>query len=240
MDRDPKQTLNWIVRNNVRRLVVVGDALHSMSPFKGQGANQALKDGPVLAQWLQKASIDAAVNCFWREIVQRTAPVVQASRLAAKELHSPEIMNQCHGFAGIRDPILLLSKLEEKNIRANPQLDQQITKVIETCHLACVEPKQLVGAFEQEKALQFSESGNLQGLRILSVERHSQSIRSARDADSRSCLHLAAQGGHFWMCKWLLTEVQCDPTLLDKDGKTFLAYIPESKEKLLGFVEGLK
>ena len=35
------------------RVVLLGDAAHPMSMFKGQGCNQAMEDGPLLVSWLQ-------------------------------------------------------------------------------------------------------------------------------------------------------------------------------------------
>lgn len=42
------------------RVTVMGDACHPMSMFKGQGANQALHDGPLLASWLHCGSGSSA------------------------------------------------------------------------------------------------------------------------------------------------------------------------------------
>jgi salicylate hydroxylase len=44
------------------RITVVGDACHPMSMFKGQGANQALLDGPLLASWLSRGG-DVSLSC---------------------------------------------------------------------------------------------------------------------------------------------------------------------------------
>ena len=231
MDRDPREVLELIHQKQAKRLVVVGDALHSMSPFKGQGANQALADGPLLAHWLQKASIDSAITSFWREIVQRTAPVVQASRLAARELHSPEIIECNHGFAGVKPESLatFLIKLQEENIGANlgSKLDEQVAKLIETTGVAVTDEAEapLIGEVEQQKALEYAAAGNVQGLRQLSLLKHSESIRSAADSQSLgTCLHLAAKGGHAITVKWLLMEVNCDATKLDCDKRLPMDY----------------
>jgi salicylate hydroxylase len=67
------------------RVTLIGDACHPMSPFKGQGANQALLDALALARCLYAES-DLAV--FEREMLHRSAVKVQASAEAARFLHS--------------------------------------------------------------------------------------------------------------------------------------------------------
>lgn len=230
MDRDPQQVYAMILDNNVRRLAVVGDALHSMSPFKGQGANQALADGPLLAHWLQKSSIDSALKGFWREAVQRTAPVVAASRLAAKELHSPSIL-QHHGFAGVRDDAVegFLTVLRERKIDTSlgAQLDQKVLQVIRECNVGAAEPPVVIDAKEQQKALKYASCGDTHSLRQQSLAKHAESIRTVVDEDGRSCLHLAALGGHATTCQWLLTELDCDPHAKDMLDRTPVDYATE-------------
>ncbi|KAL7574672.1 hypothetical protein ACA910_003017 [Epithemia clementina (nom. ined.)] len=116
-DRDPSRVYEELKRrrkqqSDFHRVLVVGDALHAMSPFKGQGANQALQDGRVVAQWLDPNTSDtsnnskkktttksknksknktkkldkAVLNCV-RELAQRTQGVVRASREASQFWH---------------------------------------------------------------------------------------------------------------------------------------------------------
>ena len=81
---------------------LLGDAAHPMSPFKGQGANQALLDAVLLARGLYKAlqaekgasnsdpqvSLEDALSKFEAEMLTRSAAKVKASADAAKFLHS--------------------------------------------------------------------------------------------------------------------------------------------------------
>lgn len=91
------------------RITVVGDSAHPMSMFKGMGANTALHDGPHLAKILAKALktqgdkdlVGTAVASWERQMVQRHAKTVHASRRAAQQLHDPELQQgACHRFAG--------------------------------------------------------------------------------------------------------------------------------------------
>lgn len=76
-------------------VTLIGDAAHPMSPFKGQGANQALLDALRLARAVLKGSKrkdigirKSVLNGFESEMLQRSAIKVEDSAAAAQFLHS--------------------------------------------------------------------------------------------------------------------------------------------------------
>lgn len=72
-------------------VTLLGDAAHPMSPFKGQGANQALADAVVLARELSECGAEGplpAILRFETEMMERSGKKVLASREAASFLHS--------------------------------------------------------------------------------------------------------------------------------------------------------
>lgn len=79
-----------------RRVTLMGDAAHPMTPFRAQGANQALSDAVLLADSLVEgirihgpdAGIDAALPLFEQKMLNRCVRSVIGSREKAKELHS--------------------------------------------------------------------------------------------------------------------------------------------------------
>jgi 2-polyprenyl-6-methoxyphenol hydroxylase-like FAD-dependent oxidoreductase len=116
------------------RVTLLGDAAHPMTPFKGQGANQAIIDAVNLADQLaalpSRDHLPAALRAFEAEMMERTSSKVLGSREAVRQLHSKEFLDtqfeiQRRGFsptdvellarldlmhqhgAGIADPIIL-------------------------------------------------------------------------------------------------------------------------------------
>lgn len=221
------------------RLLVVGDALHAMSPFKGQGANQSLADGAVVASWLTRpARRSAAVQGAMREIVQRTAPVVQASRQAALYWHSPEAWTSAeHAFAGLSSgtgddqiPIQELQlSLREANITASTvdDLDAAIRGFVQTRYPKAmttpVEAPPTISTDIAATALHAAQQGDLETLRLLTWQRHYRLVQCVVDPDSgNSCLHQALLPSdvdvsieEYWsrrrrLVTWLVTEAGCD------------------------------
>ncbi len=90
------------------RATLIGDAAHPMSPFKGQGANQALIDALSLArglsrgcnhlsQWRKVGLRESILKQFESEMLERSATKVKDSAAAAEFLHSEMVL--CEGNA---------------------------------------------------------------------------------------------------------------------------------------------
>jgi 2-polyprenyl-6-methoxyphenol hydroxylase-like FAD-dependent oxidoreductase len=93
------------------KITLIGDAAHPMSPFKGQGANQALLDALALARAISK---ECNPLSFWREVgirksvltefetemLARSASKVKSSAEAAQLLHSKIVLHEGNGPRG--------------------------------------------------------------------------------------------------------------------------------------------
>jgi len=84
---------------------LIGDAAHPMSPFKGQGANQALLDALSLAraiskgckplsQWRKTGIRESVLKEFESEMLERSAIKVKDSAEAARFLHSEVVLRE--------------------------------------------------------------------------------------------------------------------------------------------------
>jgi 2-polyprenyl-6-methoxyphenol hydroxylase-like FAD-dependent oxidoreductase len=86
-------------------VTLIGDAAHPMSPFKGQGANQALLDALTLArgiakgckplsQWRKAGIRKSVLTEFESEMLERSAVKVKDSADAAQFLHSEIVLHE--------------------------------------------------------------------------------------------------------------------------------------------------
>ena len=86
------------------QVTLIGDAAHPMSPFKGQGANQALLDALSLARgiskgcrssgWRTAGLRQSVLNAFELEMLERSAVKVKDSAQAAQFLHSDIVLQE--------------------------------------------------------------------------------------------------------------------------------------------------
>jgi 2-polyprenyl-6-methoxyphenol hydroxylase-like FAD-dependent oxidoreductase len=87
------------------QMTLIGDAAHPMSPFKGQGANQALLDALALArgitrgcrplsQWREAGIRKSVLTEFESEMLERSASKVKYSAAAAAFLHSEIVLHE--------------------------------------------------------------------------------------------------------------------------------------------------
>ncbi|TRX41483.1 FAD-dependent oxidoreductase [Flavobacterium restrictum] len=90
---------------NAGQATLIGDAAHPMSPFKGQGANQALLDAIQLArsiskgcgsksQWQKRGLRETVLKQFETDMLERTATKVKDSASAAQFLHSEIVLQE--------------------------------------------------------------------------------------------------------------------------------------------------
>ncbi|MDP5104779.1 MAG: FAD-dependent monooxygenase [Polaribacter sp.] len=100
-----------LLEKGTRVTTLIGDAAHPMSPFKGQGANQALLDALLLAReiakgckskskWKEIGIRKSVLTKFEAEMLERSASKVKGSAEAAKLLHSEMVLKEGNGPRG--------------------------------------------------------------------------------------------------------------------------------------------
>jgi 2-polyprenyl-6-methoxyphenol hydroxylase-like FAD-dependent oxidoreductase len=96
-DRDP----DYLIPSGTSdqgKVTLLGDACHPMSPFKGQGANQALLDAISLSKHLiscnlgLRSDLPTALRAYEEEMCKRAKEKVLKSRSAAVYLHSEDAL----------------------------------------------------------------------------------------------------------------------------------------------------
>lgn len=122
-DRDPHLCAAHALDSFV---ALIGDSAHPMSPFKGQGANQALLDAVELADLLlnlrsaegtlKLAAIPRALVQFHQQMADRVSRYVLGSRRNVEFLHTPSAvdMEQLAAFYG--------SKASASELQESPSL----------------------------------------------------------------------------------------------------------------------
>ncbi|WP_372754003.1 FAD-dependent oxidoreductase [Mariniflexile sp.] len=100
-----RELLNTELLECAGPVTLIGDAAHPMSPFKGQGANQALLDALSLARIISKICIsspkwrdiglrNSVLLKFEQEMIKRSASKVKDSAEAAQFLHSDIVLHK--------------------------------------------------------------------------------------------------------------------------------------------------
>lgn len=100
-----REILSPELLEKIGSVTLIGDAAHPMSPFKGQGANQALLDALALArgivkecrpnsEWRKTGIRESVLTDFELEMIVRSAIKVKDSAEAAQFLHSDIVLHE--------------------------------------------------------------------------------------------------------------------------------------------------
>ena len=100
-----RELLTPVLLEKCEKATLIGDAAHPMSPFKGQGANQALLDAVALARGIHKACgplskwrelgiRKSVLTEFESEMIERSTIKVKDSAEAAHFLHSEIVLRE--------------------------------------------------------------------------------------------------------------------------------------------------
>ncbi|CAF1058287.1 unnamed protein product [Adineta ricciae] len=101
------------------QIALIGDAAHPMSPFKGQGANQALLDAVDLSDTIARNQSDlpAAVKQYEDRMIKRVYSKVMQSRERVTSFHRPEVLStENFSYRGVDDA--LMQRLNKLKINA--------------------------------------------------------------------------------------------------------------------------
>ncbi|RKP16660.1 FAD/NAD(P)-binding domain-containing protein [Rozella allomycis CSF55] len=120
-DRDPLQAV--LKENSL--ITLLGDAAHPMSPFKGQGANQALLDAVILADEIKKnENLKVAMRKYENNMIERTKNKVLGSRMGVSTLHCKEFLDteyqlERRGFGNSNSAIELINSIRDQGIKCD-------------------------------------------------------------------------------------------------------------------------
>ena len=106
-----RELLKSELLEKAEKVTLIGDAAHPMSPFKGQGANQALLDALSLARritkkckpsskWKEIGIRKTVLATFEEEMIKRSSSKVKSSAEAAQLLHSEIVLYKGDGPRG--------------------------------------------------------------------------------------------------------------------------------------------